>query len=152
MKTMKIFMIGLFISSNSYASSFKLVDSEIEEGDDDNPSYIHYTYKTNKPLKAKYFYGYDVDNDEYNLSIRFNNDDIKSTHIGSTRLMIDEQKYIKQLKVDEDPLDVHCFFTGDIMIEIDEVVLSKNSVTSSSYGIVFLRSLKELGTKTLLCN
>ncbi|RKG40852.1 hypothetical protein [Acinetobacter rongchengensis] len=154
MKKLYILVVGLLVAMNSSATSLKLVETEHEKGDRDNPPLTTYSYQSAVPLTVEYSYGYDSDHDENNLGILFSEQDIRQTYLGHTRFLVsdDSKRLQKSLRLPNKALKHGCFYNGKAEIQLDEVYVVRNDITTSSYGGIFIKNIKPLNAIKVKCN
>lgn len=154
MKKILVLSLGMVMAISADASSFKLVDTEHTKGDRDNSPTTSYTYKSVSPFTVEYIYGYDMDYGENNLRIKFDYPDVKETYLGTIQILVLEEagEFTQKLNLATIELKEYCSYHGKAKIEFDEVYVTRNDITSSSFGSIFLKQIKPIGAAKLECD
>lgn len=131
---------------NKANSNFQLLNVEKDAQEEDSPIATTYTYTCANPLLVSYRYGFNVDMNSYELSIKFNDADAMNTQLRSVYLAVsdDDQQFLKQLTIPDFKPKRGCYYYGNAEVGLDEVWVAVFEFAGSEYGCAYLKYIKAL--------
>ncbi|WP_111894608.1 hypothetical protein [Acinetobacter sp. MB5] len=151
-----IILFTYLVMQNSFASNspFQLVNQAFEKGDQYEPSYTTYYYKTAQqlqPIQVKYVYQHNIDIDQDELTILFNSKDTQNTFITGLLSVNNPDHILSLLNLAKAKVKYPCHYSGQAEIQVQEIDMIVNKIAGESYGFIDLNQFKPLTSPQKSC-